>query len=178
MRRFLLCCRSGSVSDALGACLCVPRTAAGSSSANQAHATGAARASSPQASSQPAAPHPRKRATRAPAPQQDSLAEAARKAREQKKDAPKPPKVFNNDNIPTTGGISARWHDASRRPAATRRSTARQQRRPDARLPNRRKDVARRFASLHHKLEQDQARPRHSAARTRRARTCSITTTP
>jgi chromosome segregation ATPase len=41
-----------------------------------------------------------------PAPQQESLAEAARKAREAKKDASKPPTVFTNDNIPTQGGIS------------------------------------------------------------------------
>lgn len=42
----------------------------------------------------------------APAPQQDSLAEAARKTREAKKDAPKTAKVFDNDNLPATGGIS------------------------------------------------------------------------
>ena len=44
--------------------------------------------------------------TASPAPQQDSLAEAARKSREAKKDASKPPTVFNNDNMPTQGGIS------------------------------------------------------------------------
>jgi hypothetical protein len=36
----------------------------------------------------------------APAPQQDSLAEAARRAREAKKEQPKPAKVFDNDNLP------------------------------------------------------------------------------
>ena len=35
--------------------------------------------------------------------QQESLAEAARKAREKKKDAPKAAKVFTNDNIPKAG---------------------------------------------------------------------------
>jgi hypothetical protein len=40
------------------------------------------------------------------APQQDSLADAARKAREQQKKESKTPKVFTNDNIPTSGGIS------------------------------------------------------------------------
>jgi hypothetical protein len=45
-------------------------------------------------------------AAQAPAPQQDSLAEAARKTREAKKDAPKTAKVFDNDNLPATGGIS------------------------------------------------------------------------
>jgi hypothetical protein len=39
----------------------------------------------------------------------DPLVAAARKAREQKKDqaGAKPPRVFNNDNIPTQGGVSA-----------------------------------------------------------------------
>lgn len=44
--------------------------------------------------------------TSTPAPQQESLAEAARKAREAKKDETKPAKVFTNDNLPTAGGIS------------------------------------------------------------------------
>ncbi len=39
-------------------------------------------------------------ATQAPAPQPDSIAEAARKAREAKKEQPKPAKVFDNDNLP------------------------------------------------------------------------------
>lgn len=44
--------------------------------------------------------------TASSAPQQESLADAARKAREAKKDATKSAKVFTNDNIPATGGIS------------------------------------------------------------------------
>jgi chromosome segregation ATPase len=40
------------------------------------------------------------------APQQESLADAARKTRETKKDATKPAKVFTNDNLPGEGGIS------------------------------------------------------------------------
>ncbi len=39
-------------------------------------------------------------------PQQDSLAEAARRARAQKKDEPKTTKVFTNENIPSTASIS------------------------------------------------------------------------
>ena len=39
------------------------------------------------------------------APQTESLADAARKAREAKKDQPKPARVFDNDNLPG-GGIS------------------------------------------------------------------------
>jgi hypothetical protein len=38
-----------------------------------------------------------------PAP---SVADAARKAREEKKEAPKPAKVFTNDNIPGAGSVS------------------------------------------------------------------------
>jgi hypothetical protein len=52
-----------------------------------------------QPSSQSAAP-----AQTAPV---DPLVAAARKAREQKKDQPKPARVFDNDNIPTQGGVSA-----------------------------------------------------------------------
>ncbi|MDE3108389.1 MAG: hypothetical protein KGL02_00470 [Acidobacteriota bacterium] len=44
--------------------------------------------------------------TTAPASQQDPLAAAARKAREERKNASKPVKVFDNDNLPTEGGIS------------------------------------------------------------------------
>ena len=40
------------------------------------------------------------------AAQEQSLADAARKAREKKKDAPKAAKVFTNDNLPTTGKVS------------------------------------------------------------------------
>lgn len=39
-------------------------------------------------------------ATPSPAPQGDSLADAARRVREAKKDQPKPAKVFDNDNLP------------------------------------------------------------------------------
>lgn len=43
----------------------------------------------------------------APATQEDSLAAAARRAREQKAQAQaKTPRVFTNDNIPTQGGVS------------------------------------------------------------------------
>src|ERR1700722_2449434 len=39
--------------------------------------------------------------------QPDPLVAAARRTREEKKDQAKPGRVFTNDNIPTTGGISA-----------------------------------------------------------------------
>ena len=38
--------------------------------------------------------------------QQESIAEAARKLREKKKEAPKATKVFTNDNLPTAGKVS------------------------------------------------------------------------
>lgn len=84
----------------------------------------------------------------APAPQQDSLAEAARKAREQKKETPKAAKVFDNDNIPTTGGVNtvgtasapSDQNNGSAAPAGA----------------NDEKTWRDRFANLRHKLEQDQ----------------------
>ena len=42
--------------------------------------------------------------TKSQAPQKQSLGEAARKAREKEKSAPKAAMVFTNDNIPTAGG--------------------------------------------------------------------------
>lgn len=56
--------------------------------------------SSPQSSQAPSA------SSSASAQQQDSLAAAARKAREQQKKETKAVKVFDNDNLPTQGGIS------------------------------------------------------------------------
>jgi hypothetical protein len=44
--------------------------------------------------------------TSSKAAQEDPLAAAARKAREREKNAPKAAKVFDNDNLPTAGGIS------------------------------------------------------------------------
>ena len=41
------------------------------------------------------------------APQKESLADAARRAREQKKETPKAAKVFTNDNLPAAGSVSA-----------------------------------------------------------------------
>jgi hypothetical protein len=91
-------------------------------------------------------------ATQAPA-QQDSLAAAARKARDQKKEAPKAAKVFDNDSIPTTGGVStvgatpAQPGDATTNPSGAT---------PPA-SGNDEKTWRDKFATLHHKLDQDQA---------------------
>jgi len=49
--------------------------------------------------------------------QEDPLAAAARKARAERKDAPKATKVFTNDNLPTDGGVSSVGEAAQ--PAAT-----------------------------------------------------------
>jgi DNA repair exonuclease SbcCD ATPase subunit len=62
---------------------------------------------SQQASSQTAAQPSSQSAAPAQTAPVDPLVAAARKAREQKKDQPKPARVFDNDNIPTQGGVSA-----------------------------------------------------------------------
>jgi len=90
--------------------------------------------------------------TSAPAAQ-SSLAEAARQAREQKKDQPKSGKVFTNDNMPTGGGISsvgagtAGVSDTTPAPAGG----------GSAKPANDEKAWREKFAQLRHKLEQDQA---------------------
>lgn len=93
-------------------------------------------------------------ASAAPA-QPDPLVEAARKAREQKKDAPKAAKVYTNDDIPTTGGVStagasetAASQDGNNASSDTSAAT------PAAADEKAWKD---KFADLRHKLEQDQA---------------------
>jgi len=87
------------------------------------------------------------------APQQDSLVEAARKAREQRKEAPKSAKTFTNDNMPTQGGISTVGEGTSGTSSGDQNAAA------GAGKPaaNDEKSWRDRFASLHHKLEQDQA---------------------
>jgi hypothetical protein len=86
------------------------------------------------------------------APQQDSIAEAARKLREQKKDTPKTAKVFTNDNLPTQGGISS-VGQGSEAPAPSDGSAIRS----GAATGKDEKMWRDKFAQLHHKLEQDQA---------------------
>src|SRR5579862_740326 len=88
---------------------------------------------------------------------QDSLAEAARKARERKKEERKTPQLFTNDNLPTSGGIST----VGQAPAPTATPAA-----PGSAASNGKKPVAssgsdeakwrEKFATLRHKLEQDQ----------------------
>jgi len=83
----------------------------------------------------------------------DSLAEAARKAREQKKEAPKSAKVFTNDNVPSEGGISTVGEGSA--PANATGDTSAQA--PATGTANDEKSWRAKFAELNHKLEQDQA---------------------
>ena len=102
---------------------------------------GAARASSPAAPAQ-----------------QESLAEAARRAREQKKDTPKQTKVFDNDNIPKRGGISAVGEEPpAPADAAAADNGSADAAKSDRNAPSAEKQWRDRFAKLNHKLEQDQA---------------------
>jgi hypothetical protein len=90
-----------------------------------------------------------------PPPQEDSLVAAARKAREQKKDqaGAKPARVFNNDNIPTTGGVSA----VGQNPAAAEGTDLSAGAPPAAAASGSSEAEWRgRFAKLRKKLEQDQ----------------------
>jgi hypothetical protein len=108
----------------------------------------------PQQAPQPAS------ATPPPAPsqdssQQDSIAAAARKARDQKKEAPKAAKVFDNDSIPTTGGVST--VGAASAPGQPGDNAAAPNASSSAASGNDEKSWRDKFASLHHKLDQDQA---------------------
>jgi hypothetical protein len=90
--------------------------------------------------------------------QEGTLAEAARKAREQRKEAPKAARVFTNDNIPTAGGISA--VGTAPEPAASGKGAEGQAKTGASAAstsPNDEKTWRARFATLRHKLEQDQA---------------------
>jgi len=95
----------------------------------------------------PASPAPEAQTGTAP---QDSLAAAARKARAQKKEAPKTTKVFTNDNLPATGGISSVGKGAAES-TETAGSTSAKTSTSDAE-----KTWRERFAKLHHQLEKDQ----------------------
>ena len=99
MRRDLLCA-------AVAAFLLIPASALAQQQ-NQDQQGQRSGPTSQQASSQTAAQSPSQSAAPAQTAPVDPLVAAARKAREQKKDQPKPARVFDNDNIPTQGGVSA-----------------------------------------------------------------------
>jgi hypothetical protein len=108
--------------------------------------TGARSSSSPASTDQSAAPV-------------DPLVAAARKAREQKKDQPKPAHVFDNDNVPKAGGISAVGatpsEDSADGSAPTEANSG--DSKAAASSPNDEKSWRDRFAKLRHKLDEDQA---------------------
>ena len=109
-------------------------------------AAGSAYAQQSQPAPQDQAANPPAATAQKPAP---SLADAARKAREQKKDESKQPKVFTNDNLPT-GGVNV-VGDAS---LASRSSQ------PDdasSTSGNSEKDWRNRFSKARAKLSRDQA---------------------
>src|SRR5277367_193025 len=114
MRRDLLCAAVAAFLLLSGRAFAF-QNAQGQPSQNQAQqqqsAAPSAPASAAPASTQaPAAQAPGQSPVVSPPPQTtDPLVAAARKAREQKKDqaGAKPARVFDNDNIPTQGGVSA-----------------------------------------------------------------------
>jgi chromosome segregation ATPase len=87
----------------------------------------------------------------APSPQPESLAEAARKARQEKK-AAKPARVFTNDNIPTSGGISSASSASS---AASASGESENASADAASSPKDEKAWRDKFAQLHQKLDRD-----------------------
>jgi len=80
----------------------------------------------------------------------DPLAAAARRAREEKKDQTKPARVFTNDNLPSTGGLSAVGETSATAGDKASGSEG------SASLDSQEKTWRERFANLRHKLEQDQ----------------------
>lgn len=98
-------------------------------------------------------------ASAASGPHQESLADAARKAREQKKEAPKTVKTFTNDNLPTEGGISTvgGTPSAASTTASSGTSAATEGKGAAAQSPKNEKAWRERFETLHRKLQQDEA---------------------
>ena len=112
MRRDLLCAAVAAFLLLSGHAFAF-QNAQGQPSQNQAQQqqSAAPSTSAPASAAAPAAQAPSSQPTVVSIPVQttDPLVAAARKAREQKKDqaGAKPARVFNNDNIPTQGGVSA-----------------------------------------------------------------------
>jgi len=106
----------------------------------------------------PASPQPQAQSS-APAPaQQESLADAARRAREQKKEATKPAKVFDNDNLPAQGGINTVGSASGELGAAEAPAAPGEEKSAQA-APGKNDEKAWRdkFATLRGKLEKDKA---------------------
>lgn len=87
------------------------------------------------------------------AQQEDPLAAAARKAREHRKESTKAPKVFDNDNLPTSGGISTVGESSAPSNSGTSESNA-------SAAGSKKMSPAEwhaKFAGLRKKLQQDQS---------------------
>ena len=123
MRRDLLCAAVAAFLLLSGHAFAF-QNAQGQPSQNQAQQqqSAAPSTSAPASAAAPAAQAPSSQPTVVSIPVQttDPLVAAARKAREQKKDqaGAKPARVFNNDNIPTQGGVSAVGENAAAPDAA------------------------------------------------------------
>jgi hypothetical protein len=90
--------------------------------------------------------------TSQPSPAQpDPLVAAARRAREEKKEPAKPGRVFTNDNLPTTGGISAVGQTTAAGSGDKAGASV-----SDNSIEAQEKTWRERFAKLRHKVEQDQ----------------------
>ncbi len=167
MRRHLLCAAVAAVLLLSGHAYAF-QSAQGQPSQNQAQqqqsaAPTTAASAAPASAQASAAQAPGQSTVVSPPPQTtDPLAAAARKAREQKKEqaGAKPPRVFNNDNIPTQGGVSAVGQNptpdnADGTDAAAGNSNAPASGGTSADAGE--KAWRDRFAKLRKKLEQDQA---------------------
>jgi hypothetical protein len=149
--------RSDLLCAAVAAILLVPASAlAQQQSQNQAQPS----QTPPAASSQTAAPSSSSPASadQSAAPV-DPLVTAARKAREQKKDQAKPAHVFDNDNVPKAGGISAVGATPAEESAdgSAPADAGGGDTKAGASSPNDEKSWRDRFAKLRHKLDDDQA---------------------
>jgi chromosome segregation ATPase len=82
------------------------------------------------------------------------LVAAARRTREEKKDQSKPAKVFTNENLPDVGGISSVGEAAA--PGENGAGTDANAPAANAAPANDEKTWRAKFATLHHKLEQDE----------------------
>ncbi len=167
MRRDLLCA-AVAASLLLSGHAYAFQSAQGQPSQNQAQQQQSAAPSTPASAAPASALAPAAQASGqstvvSPPPQTtDPVAAAARKAREQKKEqaGAKPPRVFNNDNIPTQGGVSAVGQSLTPDNAAGTDAAAGNGSAPASGGTSAdagEKAWRDRFAKLRKKLEQDQA---------------------
>ncbi|MFZ0213187.1 MAG: hypothetical protein WBD23_08475 [Candidatus Acidiferrales bacterium] len=109
-----------------------------------------------QSTSQPQTQNQSQTQTQAQPPAKtDALAEAARKAREAQKNAPKATIVFTNDNLPVSGAGVSVVGSSSSTPASTDKDTT-----GSSATPPEKNDEAswrKKFADARHKLAQDQS---------------------